>query len=65
MMLIPSIWFSFVAFVVATMCNGFLSVNLEPKVSAPHCTVGYHLVMATMCDDASSQSTLSPRLVPP
>ena len=32
MMLIPSIWFSFVAFVVATMCNGFLSVNLEPKV---------------------------------
>jgi hypothetical protein len=35
MMLIPSIWFSFVAFVVATMCNGFLSVNLEPKVSAP------------------------------
>jgi hypothetical protein len=43
MMLIPSIWFSFVAFVVATMCNGFLSVNLEPKVRALHCTVGYHL----------------------
>jgi len=35
MMLIPSIWFSFVAFVVATMCNGFLSVNLEPKVIRP------------------------------
>jgi len=29
---IPSIWFSFVTFIVATMCNGFLSINLEPKV---------------------------------
>jgi len=29
---IPTVWFSFIAFVVATMCNGFLSVNLEPKV---------------------------------
>ena len=30
---IPTIWFSFVTFVVATVCNGFLSINLEPKVS--------------------------------
>jgi len=29
---IPSVWLSFVAFIVATMCNGFLSVNLEPQV---------------------------------
>jgi len=29
---IPSIWFSFVTFIVATVCNGFLSINLEPKV---------------------------------
>jgi len=29
---IPTIWFSFVTFVVATVCNGFLSINLEPKV---------------------------------
>eukprot|EP00088_Acartia_fossae_P037743 TRINITY_DN389_c0_g1_i1.p1 TRINITY_DN389_c0_g1~~TRINITY_DN389_c0_g1_i1.p1 ORF type:complete len:619 (+),score=106.23 TRINITY_DN389_c0_g1_i1:168-2024(+) len=29
---IPSVWLSFVAFIVATMCNGFLSVNLEPSV---------------------------------
>ncbi len=29
---IPTIWFSFSTFVVATICNGFLSINLEPKV---------------------------------
>merc|ERR1719221_45862 len=29
---IPTIWFSFLAFIVATMCNGFISVNLEPEV---------------------------------
>jgi len=29
---IPTIWFSFLTFVVATMCNGFLSINLEPKL---------------------------------
>jgi len=29
---IPTIWFSFMAFIVATVCNGFLSINLEPKV---------------------------------
>ena len=29
---IPTIWFSFVAFIIATMCNGFISVNLEPEV---------------------------------
>lgn len=29
---IPTIWFSFMAFIVATMCNGFLSINLEPQV---------------------------------
>ena len=33
---IPTIWFSFVTFIVATMCNGFLSINLEPKVSNKH-----------------------------
>eukprot|EP00088_Acartia_fossae_P029130 TRINITY_DN2995_c0_g1_i1.p1 TRINITY_DN2995_c0_g1~~TRINITY_DN2995_c0_g1_i1.p1 ORF type:complete len:597 (-),score=41.24 TRINITY_DN2995_c0_g1_i1:347-2137(-) len=32
MLTIPTIWFSFSAFIVATMCNGFLSVNLEPQV---------------------------------
>ena len=30
---IPTIWFSFMGFIVATMCNGFLSINLEPQVS--------------------------------
>jgi len=29
---IPTIWFSFLTFIVATMCNGFLSINLEPKL---------------------------------
>jgi hypothetical protein len=29
---IPTIWFSFLTFIVATVCNGFLSINLEPKV---------------------------------
>ncbi len=29
---IPKIWFSFLTFIVATLCNGFLSINLEPKV---------------------------------
>ena len=33
MLRIPTIWFSFLAFIVATVCNGFLSVNLEPKVA--------------------------------
>ena len=32
MLSIPTIWFSFGAFIIATMCNGFLSVNLEPAV---------------------------------
>jgi len=29
---IPTIWFSFMGFIVATVCNGFLSINLEPQV---------------------------------
>jgi len=29
---IATIWYSFSAFIVATVCNGFLSVNLEPQV---------------------------------
>jgi len=29
---IPTIWFSFLAFIIATVCNGFLSINLEPQV---------------------------------
>jgi len=29
---IPTIWFSFMGFIVATMCNGFLSINLEPQI---------------------------------
>ena len=33
MLRIPRIWFSFTTFIVATACNGFLSVNLEPQVS--------------------------------
>ena len=32
MLRIPLIWFSFLTFIVATACNGFLSINLEPKV---------------------------------
>ena len=32
MLKIPRIWFSFTTFIVATACNGFLSVNLEPQV---------------------------------
>jgi len=32
MLCIPTVWFSFGAFIVATMCNGFLSLNLEPQV---------------------------------
>merc|ERR1712227_633616 len=32
MLSIPTIWFSFSAFIIATMCNGFISVNLEPEV---------------------------------
>ena len=32
---IPTIWFSFATFIVATACNGFLSINLEPKVNSP------------------------------
>eukprot|EP00092_Neocalanus_flemingeri_P014770 GFUD01015939.1.p1 GENE.GFUD01015939.1~~GFUD01015939.1.p1 ORF type:complete len:612 (+),score=65.17 GFUD01015939.1:268-2103(+) len=32
MLCIPTIWFSFAAFIIATMCNGFLSINLEPQV---------------------------------
>lgn len=32
MLSIPLIWFSFMTFIVATACNGFLSINLEPKV---------------------------------
>ena len=31
---IPTIWFSFMGFIVATVCNGFLSINLEPQVSS-------------------------------
>jgi len=31
-MSIPTIWFSFAAFIIATMCNGFLSVNMEPAI---------------------------------
>jgi len=31
-LMIPTIWFSFLTFIVATMCNGFLSINLEPRV---------------------------------
>ena len=30
---IPAIWFSFSAFIAATICNGFLSINLEPQVT--------------------------------
>ena len=32
MLRIPRIWISFLTFIVATACNGFLSINLEPKV---------------------------------
>lgn len=33
---IPTIWFSFITFIVATVCNGFLSINLEPRVLRNH-----------------------------
>ena len=29
---IPTVWFSFLAFIVATLCGGMLSINLEPQV---------------------------------
>eukprot|EP00092_Neocalanus_flemingeri_P041760 GFUD01045483.1.p1 GENE.GFUD01045483.1~~GFUD01045483.1.p1 ORF type:complete len:563 (-),score=82.87 GFUD01045483.1:53-1741(-) len=29
---IPTVWFSFLAFIVSTLCSGMLSVNLEPQV---------------------------------
>ncbi|TRY71035.1 hypothetical protein TCAL_08917 [Tigriopus californicus] len=32
MLSIPLIWFSFISFIAATACNGFLSINLEPQV---------------------------------
>jgi len=32
MLSIPTVWFSFAAFIIATACNGFLSINLEPQV---------------------------------
>jgi len=32
MLCIPTVWFSFTAFIIATVCNGFLSINLEPQV---------------------------------
>jgi len=32
MLCIPTIWFSFGAFIISTMCNGFLSITLEPQV---------------------------------
>ena len=31
-LVIPRIWISFLTFIVATACNGFLSIHLEPKV---------------------------------
>ena len=33
MLKIPKIWVSFGTFIVATACNGFLSINLEPQVT--------------------------------
>ena len=32
MLCIPTIWFSFGTLIIATMCNGFLSITLEPHV---------------------------------
>jgi len=32
MLSIPTIWFAFLTFIVSTMTNGFLSINLEPKI---------------------------------
>merc|ERR1719318_354496 len=29
---IPTVWFSFLAFIIATLCGGMLSINLEPQV---------------------------------
>jgi len=29
---IPTVWFSFLAFITATLCGGMLSINLEPQV---------------------------------
>ena len=40
---IPTIWFSFMGFIVATVCNGFLSINLEPQVSSDLLHQGYLL----------------------
>jgi len=32
MLCIPTIWFTFGSFIIATMCNGFLSITLEPEI---------------------------------
>jgi hypothetical protein len=43
MLSIPTVWFSFSAFIVATMCNGFLSINLEPQVWPSLLPLFHHL----------------------
>jgi hypothetical protein len=35
---IPSIWIPFFTFIVSTMSNGFLSINLEPQVLRTVCS---------------------------
>ena len=58
MLRIPTIWFSFTSFIVATMCNGFLSINLEPKVLRPlHLNSFYIGVLFGLKDGANCLST--------
>jgi len=55
MLSIPTVWFSFAAFIVATACNGFLSINLEPQVLRNfHLTPFYIGVFFGLKDGANS-----------
>lgn len=59
MLCIPTVWFSFAAFIVATVCNGFLSINLEPQVLRYfHLTPFYVGFFFGMKDGANSLASL-------
>ena len=54
---IPTIWFSFATFIVATACNGFLSINLEPKVNA-YCIGSEKSVQMALEEEAAAYSVV-------
>ena len=57
---IPTIWFSFTGFIVATMCNGFLSINLEPQVSKSdiYCKTGKYPLRGYLLGVRTASSAL-------